>query len=279
MKAKKCFLFFDEFFEYIEKMNGDECKEYMMALAEYHYKGTMAQFDDRFMQSSFAKSIRLIADSDEKYREKVERITIINERRKAKMKAAAQEEATPVPEQKEQGKPKEEEQPKPKPKPQPKPVAAVEPIAEPEPIPEPPVNYEVIFEQQPPDEDVPQPTTNPELQTFTAAKIGDILVMNGKRVVKRSNGVFVIPTLDEVAEYIKEKGYHFQPSTFLEYYENSSPHPWHMANGKPVKSWKQCCTTFEQHVFLSEGRRAMARQQPASHAHDDINTKVYEPPY
>ena len=264
MKRAKCFLFYEDFADYIEQMNGDECKQYVLALVDYHKKGKMAQFSDRYIQNAFMQSVVLISESEEKYRAKCDRMERINERKRAKKKAALQEE---------------QPQPKPKPKPQPKPVAPVEPIAEPEPIPEPPVNYEVIFEQQPPVEDVPQPTTNPELQTFTAAKIGDILVMNGKRVVKRSNGVFVIPTLDEVAEYIKEKGYHFQPSTFLEYYENSSPHPWHMANGNPVKSWKQCCTTFEQHVFLSEGRRAMARQQPVSHAHDDINTKVYEPPY
>ena len=101
--------------------------------------------------------------------------------------------------------------------------------------------------------------------------------MNGKRVVKRQNGVFIIPTIDEVAEYINEKDYHFLPKAFLEYYENSRPHPWCMANGKPVKAWKQCCTTFENHVFLSEGRRAVNQQQKQqSHAHDNINEKDYE---
>ena len=273
MKAKKCFLFFDEFFEYIEQMTGDETKQYLMALADYHYKGTIAQFEDRFLQSSFMKSVKLISASEEIYKAKVERMNLINERRKARLKAASGHADDPTPE------PKAVKQPKPQPVPEPQPI-------EPTPEPTPPPSYEPFFQQ--PEEPQPQQTeTEPkpeppkpnEPPTYTNAKVGDILVMNGKRVVKRTNGVFVIPTLEEVTAYINEKGYHFQANTFLEYYENSKPHPWHMANGNPVKAWKQCCTTFEQHIYLSEGKRAMARQQspPNSHAHDNINEKVYEP--
>lgn len=51
------------------------------------------------------------------------------------------------------------------------------------------------------------------------------------------------PTIEEVKAHVKEKGYHFDPQHFFDYYEASG---WHFANGKPVKSWKQCCVTWER---------------------------------
>lgn len=50
------------------------------------------------------------------------------------------------------------------------------------------------------------------------------------------------PTLEEVKAHVEEKGYHFDPQQFFDYYEASD---WHFRNGKPVKSWKQCCVTWE----------------------------------
>lgn len=277
VKRAKCFIFHDDFAEYIEQMSDEECKQYILALVAYHQKGRMTQFNDRFLQKAFNSSVALISESEDKYKAKCERMEKINERKKLRQKAKDKAEQ-PTEEQKKKPQPKVIEQPKPQPVPEPQPI---------EPTPEPaPPSYESFFKQ--PEEPQPQQTeTEPkpeppkpnEPPTYTTAKVGDVLVMNGKRVVKRTSGVFVIPTLEEVTAYINEKGYHFQASTFLEYYENSKPHPWHMANGNPVKAWKQCCTTFEQHIYLSEGKRAMARQQspPNSHAHDNINEKVYEP--
>lgn len=51
------------------------------------------------------------------------------------------------------------------------------------------------------------------------------------------------PTIEEVKAYVREKGYHFDPQHFWDYYEASG---WKMQNGKPVKSWKQCCVTWER---------------------------------
>lgn len=51
------------------------------------------------------------------------------------------------------------------------------------------------------------------------------------------------PTIEEVKAHVQEKGYHFDPRHFFDYYEASN---WHFANGKPVKSWKQCCVTWER---------------------------------
>lgn len=58
----------------------------------------------------------------------------------------------------------------------------------------------------------------------------------------RKQKPFVPPTIDEVQAYVKEKGYHFAAKSFFDYYSASD---WHFANGKPVKSWKQCCVTWE----------------------------------
>lgn len=51
------------------------------------------------------------------------------------------------------------------------------------------------------------------------------------------------PTIEEVDDYVRDKGYHFDPQHFFDYYEASG---WKMQSGKPVKSWKQCCVTWER---------------------------------
>lgn len=51
------------------------------------------------------------------------------------------------------------------------------------------------------------------------------------------------PTIEEVKAHVQEKGYHFDPQHFWDYYEASG---WHFASGKPIKSWKQCCVTWER---------------------------------
>ena len=58
----------------------------------------------------------------------------------------------------------------------------------------------------------------------------------------RKQKPFVPPTIEEVQAYVAEKGYHFDPQAFFDYYSASD---WHMQNGKPVKRWKQCCVTWE----------------------------------
>lgn len=50
------------------------------------------------------------------------------------------------------------------------------------------------------------------------------------------------PTIDEVKAYVLEKGYHFDPQEFFDYYEAGN---WTLGNGKKVTSWKRCCVTWE----------------------------------
>ena len=60
------------------------------------------------------------------------------------------------------------------------------------------------------------------------------------------------PTLDEVKAYVAEKGYHFDAEHFYDYYSASG---WKMQSGKPVKSWRQCCVTWERNDRSGRGER------------------------
>lgn len=66
--------------------------------------------------------------------------------------------------------------------------------------------------------------------------------IRAKKSKPRKQTQFVPPTLEEVRAYVSERGYHFDPQAFFDYYSASD---WHMQNGKPVKRWKQCCVTWE----------------------------------
>ena len=61
---------------------------------------------------------------------------------------------------------------------------------------------------------------------------------------KRKNAKFVPPTLDEVRAYCTEKGYTFDPELFFNYYDANS---WvqGQGKGKPIRSWKACCNTWQ----------------------------------
>lgn len=50
------------------------------------------------------------------------------------------------------------------------------------------------------------------------------------------------PTIEEIKAHVQEKGYHFDPQEFFDYYEAGN---WTLGNGKKVTSWKRCCVTWE----------------------------------
>jgi hypothetical protein len=55
---------------------------------------------------------------------------------------------------------------------------------------------------------------------------------------------FIPPTLEEVQAYIAENNLNVNPQNFFDYYADGN---WHDGNGKPVKSWKQKCRTWDMH--------------------------------
>lgn len=57
----------------------------------------------------------------------------------------------------------------------------------------------------------------------------------------KNNRHFIAPSVEEVAQYIREKGYHFTAEEFVAFY---SAKGWMMGKNK-MKSWRQACVTWE----------------------------------
>jgi len=77
--------------------------------------------------------------------------------------------------------------------------------------------------------------------TLTIMGNGELITGNGelkekKKQEKKRASPFVPPTVAEVEEYCKDKGYTVNAKQFIEYYEVAH---WHDAKGNPVKNWKQ----------------------------------------
>ena len=59
--------------------------------------------------------------------------------------------------------------------------------------------------------------------------------------VKKQSSRFQKPTVEEVAAFLAEKGYHFQADAFVDYYESNG---W-MVGKNHMKNWKAACHTWE----------------------------------
>lgn len=62
---------------------------------------------------------------------------------------------------------------------------------------------------------------------------------------KKDEKPFIPPTIDEVQQYIEERGYHVSARAFIDYYEADD---WHYGQGrarKKVSNWKRCLATWE----------------------------------
>lgn len=53
---------------------------------------------------------------------------------------------------------------------------------------------------------------------------------------------FAPPSVEEVREYIAEKGYRFDAESFVAFYESKG---WKVGR-EPMRSWKAACTTWEK---------------------------------
>lgn len=95
-----------------------------------------------------------------------------------------------------------------------------------------------------------------EVSTDVLSK--DNTYMPSAKKKPRKQKPFTPPTIKEVQAYVAEKSYHFDPQAFFDYYAASD---WHFANGKPVKSWKQCCVTWESnHKYDKPAPRRIQQQ-------------------
>lgn len=73
----------------------------------------------------------------------------------------------------------------------------------------------------------------------------------------RARKRFVPPTLEEVREYVRQRGSRVDPVQFWEYFNEGG---WVDAKGQPVKNWKQKEITWEQ--FHGRGRRNGTERDP-----------------
>ncbi|MCD8281689.1 MAG: DUF6291 domain-containing protein [Prevotella sp.] len=66
--------------------------------------------------------------------------------------------------------------------------------------------------------------------------------------------IFTPPAIEDVAAYVKEKGYTFDPALFMAHYESNN---WMVGRAK-MKSWKAACVTWQkmQPQYASPGAQA-----------------------
>lgn len=72
-----------------------------------------------------------------------------------------------------------------------------------------------------------------------------------------SSRKFAPPSVDEVAAYVREKGYHIDPETFVAFYQSKG---WKVGS-QPMKDWKAAVTTWEK-------KDKAAASQPESEARE-----------
>lgn len=66
---------------------------------------------------------------------------------------------------------------------------------------------------------------------------------------RNSKPRFTKPTVEEVAEYIAEKGYSFDAESFVAHYESNG---WKVGKN-PMKSWRSACVTWEKNRKRDQG--------------------------
>lgn len=79
------------------------------------------------------------------------------------------------------------------------------------------------------------------------AQEGQSIVNNIDNNKDNNKPPFIPPTKEQVSDYAAERGF-IDPegfaAHFIDYYSQAA-HPWHLANGKPLKDWKRAVITWE----------------------------------
>lgn len=70
---------------------------------------------------------------------------------------------------------------------------------------------------------------------------------------------FTPPTDEEVAAYVAEKGYHFNPAQFVPHYQSKG---WKVGS-QPMKDWRAACRTWENSWKERHGERFYYEEQSA----------------
>ena len=96
---------------------------------------------------------------------------------------------------------------------------------------------------------VEQPTSNQQATNKQPTK------------TRKSTAKFIPPTDEEVAAYVTEKGYHFNPAEFVPFYQMRG---WKMKGGEPMKDWKAGCRYWETNWKQKHGERFYYEIQPVN---------------
>ena len=76
----------------------------------------------------------------------------------------------------------------------------------------------------------------------------------------------ISPTIEEVAAYVSEKGYTFDPAAFVDHYEKFG---WRI-KGQAIKSWKACCSTWNRREHRPNGTSYPSKEELA-----EFNRKMF----
>jgi len=106
--------------------------------------------------------------------------------------------------------------------------------------------------------------TNSKANSKTNSKANVSSIEEDKKEIKNENKR-VIPSLEEIKDYISEKGLSVDPNQFFNYYTAGD---WHDKDGNPVKSWKQKLISWN-------GRKAKPKGSFEQRT-DDIDSAVLD---
>lgn len=79
---------------------------------------------------------------------------------------------------------------------------------------------------------------------------------NKTKKKERING-FVIPTIEEIAEYCKERNNNIDAEKFKNYYDSIG---WVIGRNKAIKDWKACVRTWERNSYNSPQTRLQGKE-------------------
>lgn len=92
---------------------------------------------------------------------------------------------------------------------------------------------------------------------------------------KKPKKEFIPPTLDEVKAYIKEKGYHFDARTFIDFYKADDWHYGQNGNRRKMSNWKRSCATWEGTWINNHGGYDMFEQQETTQQQELLLQRFY----
>lgn len=92
---------------------------------------------------------------------------------------------------------------------------------------------------------------------------------NNKENIKREKTKFLKPTLEEIKEYIEDKGLNVNANDFFQYFEEGN---WIDSKGNKVKNWKQKLLTWNKY---KSGNKNYTNQQKQSF-NKEINNDILE---